>query len=120
MSSKFSRAVRISSHVEFQTVQRRGRRVAARYVTLIGEPNEHGRDRLGIIASKRIGSAVIRNRAKRRLREVFRRTSPDEVQQSGRRPFDVVAIARRELVDAPFEALSRDIHGALRKLRGEK
>jgi hypothetical protein len=32
----------------------------------------------------------------------------------------VVAIARRELVDAPFEALSRDIHGALRKLRGEK
>jgi ribonuclease P protein component len=120
MSSKFSRAVRLWSHAEFQKVQQRGRRVASRYVTLIGQPNEHDRDRLGIIASKRIGDAVTRNRAKRRLREVFRRTSPDEARRSGRRPFDVVAIARRELVDAPFEALSADINGALRKLRGEK
>jgi ribonuclease P protein component len=104
MSSRFRPAVRLASHVEFRAVQQRGRRVAARYVTLIGRPNDRGCDRLGIIASRKVGPAVVRNRAT----------------QSGRRPFDVVMIVRRELADAPYAAVSADVQGALRKLRGEK
>ncbi len=118
MSHKFGSDVRLSSHAEFEVVQKRGRRVASRYVTLIGRPNDRTCDRLGIIASRRIGSAVVRNRAKRRLREIFRRTDPDLASGSGRRSFDVVAIARRDLVDAPFAEVSADVHGAFRKLRG--
>lgn len=120
MSSRFRPAVRLASHVEFRAVQQRGRRVAARYVTLIGRPNDRGCDRLGIVASRKVGNAVVRNRAKRRLREIFRREEPDRVSQSGRRPFDVVMIVRRELADAPFAAVSADVQGALRKLRGDK
>lgn len=101
-------------------MQQRGRRVAARYVTLVGRPNDRGADRLGIIASRKVGSAVIRNRAKRRVREIFRQTEPDRAVAAGRRPFDVVVIVRREVIDAPFAALSADVHGALRKLRGDK
>jgi ribonuclease P protein component len=120
MSNQFSRAVRLWSHAEFQIVQRRGRRVSARFVTLVGQPNDHGRDRLGIIASRRIGSAVMRNRAKRRLREIFRQGDPAGAASRGRRAFDVVAIARRELIDAPFADVSADVRSALRRLCGEK
>jgi ribonuclease P protein component len=120
MSSRFRPAVRLVSHVEFRAVQQRGRRVAARYVTLIGRPNDRGADRLGIVASRKVGSAVVRNRAKRRLREIFRREEPDRAAQSGRRPFDVVAIVRRELADAPYASVSADVQAALRKLRGDK
>lgn len=120
MSSRFPPAARLASHVEFQAVQRRGRRVAARYVTLIGRPNDRECDRLGIVASRKVGGAVVRNRAKRRLREIFRHEQPDRAARSGRRPFDVVVIVRRELADAPFAAVSADVQGALRKLRGDK
>ena len=120
MSRTFRPAVRLSSHVEFQAVQKRGRRVAARYVTLIGRPNDRDCDRLGIVASRKVGGAVVRNRAKRRLREIFRHGQPDRAIESGRRPFDVVVIVRRELADAPFAAVSADVEHALRKLRGDK
>jgi ribonuclease P protein component len=90
--------------------------VSGRYVTLIGLPNTLGADRLGIIASRRVGGAVVRNRAKRRLREIFRRDQPSR--RDAGRSFDVVAIARRELVEASFAAAEADFVTALGKLRG--
>ena len=111
---------RLRSRHEFTAVQQDGRRVAARYVTLLGKPNTLERDRLGIIASRRLGGAVVRNRAKRRLREVFRRGLSPGAQRPGDRTLDVVAIARRELLDAPFAALEADFQTALRRLRGAR
>lgn len=93
--------------------------MSGRYVTLIGVPNSLGSDRLGIVASRRVGGAVIRNRAKRRLREIFRRDLPSRAAAASR-AFDVVAIARRELVDAPFAAAEADFVAALGKLRGTR
>lgn len=118
MTVTFRRAVRLRSRGDFDRVQRGGRRVSTRFLTLVGRPNTLDRDRLGIIASRRIGGAVIRNRAKRRLREVFRRQQPDLAAARGDRPLDVVAIARHELLDAPFSAVEADFCAALRKLRG--
>jgi ribonuclease P protein component len=119
VSPGFSAAVRLRSRQEFTAVQENGRRVAARYVTLLGRPNTLDRDRLGVIASRRLGGAVARNRAKRRLREVFRRGLP-AASRPGDRTLDVVVIARRELLDAPFAALEADFQNALRRLRGAR
>ena len=114
MSERFGPAARLRSRGEFTAVQSRGRRVAGRYLTMLAHPNTLGRDRLGIIASKRVGGAVQRNRAKRRLRELFRRTIV-----SGSRPsFDVVAIAKQDAVDAPFPAVAADFQSAWRKICG--
>jgi ribonuclease P protein component len=101
-------------------VQEGGRRVAARYVTLLGRPNSLERDRLGVVASRRLGGAVERNRAKRRLREVFRRGLRPAARRAGDLTLDVVAIARRELLDAPFAALEADFQHALRRLRSAR
>lgn len=112
----FRPSARLRARAEFVGVQKGGRRVSGRFVTLIGLPNTLGADRLGIVASKRVGGAVVRNRAKRRLREIFRRDQPSRASRS----LDVVAIARRELVDAPFAAAEADFVAALGKLRGAR
>jgi ribonuclease P protein component len=84
-------------------------------MTLLAQPNGGDRDRLGIIASRRLGGAVVRNRAKRRLREVFRRHQADQD-----RALDIVAIPRRDLVTAPFRTIEADFCGAIRRLRGAR
>ena len=59
----------------------------------------------------------MRNRAKRRLREIFRQTEPDTVVARGLVPIDVVAIPRRALLDAPFLTVAADVRAALDGLR---
>jgi ribonuclease P protein component len=83
-------------------------------MTLLAQPNDLSRDRLGIIASRRLGDAVTRNRAKRRIRELFRQEAPSAA--SGR-TLDIVVIPRRELVDAPFAALRSELSSAISRLR---
>jgi ribonuclease P protein component len=68
--------------------------------------------RLGVTASRRIGNAVVRARAKRRLRELVRL---DERGFVGR-DVDVVVNARRGCADAPWDELQRDYRRCLDKL----
>jgi ribonuclease P protein component len=117
MASTFGPDARLRRREEFVRVERQGRRVSARFLTLVGLPNARARDRLGVIASRRVGGAVARNRAKRRLRALFRAESRTVAPAGGCTPMDVVAIARRELVEAPAAALAADFQSALRRLR---
>jgi ribonuclease P protein component len=117
MSQEFGRDVRLRARAQFTAVQDKGRRVSSRYLTLLGMTNALGRDRLGIIASRRVGDAVTRNRAKRRLREIFRQGEPD-VLVPGQPALDIVAIARGQLASAPVADVRADFQTALRKLRG--
>lgn len=64
--------------------------------------HERGPLRLGVVASRRVGSATRRNRAKRRLREVFRKNEPPDPIAA-----DVVLIARNAIVGASFEEIDR-------------
>ena len=71
-----------------------------------------GDARIGYTASRKVGGAVERNRARRRLREAVRRVMPDHA--AGRR--DYVVIARKGTLDRPFERLLGDLESALRRL----
>jgi ribonuclease P protein component len=116
MSVRFGSDVRLRSRAQFTVVQNEGRRVATRYVTLLAMPNALDRDRLGVIASRRLGGAVTRNRAKRRIRALFRQQEPDRAQARHVRPLDLVVIPKREFVDAPFSVIERDFLAALARL----
>ncbi len=77
-------------------------------MTLVGLPNARAISRLGIVAPRRLGKAVWRNHAKRRVRELFRRNKP----LAG---LDLVVLPRREFLNAPFAALLDDYHRTLRR-----
>ena len=88
-----------------------GVRMHSRYSTVFLLPNQRGVGRLGIAATKKIGGAVQRNRAKRLIREVFRR---NEIAPG----FDVVVIPKREFLDASLSTLEADYRNLVeRRLR---
>ena len=72
--------------------------------------------RVGFTASKKIGNAVIRNRAKRRLRSV----AAAILSREGRPETDYVLIARATTVDRPYQALIADLETALRRVNHGK
>jgi len=67
---------------------------------------------LGVITTKALGGAVVRNRARRRMREAFRALRP-----SVSRPAWIVLIARQSMRDADAARVSADIAGGLRRAR---
>jgi ribonuclease P protein component len=71
--------------------------------------------RAGFTATKRVGNAVVRNRARRRLREAVRLLLP----QLGRPGFDYVFIARGGTAERPWARLLDDVKSALLRLAPE-
>lgn len=89
-------------------MQQHGVRTRGRYLTLFTLPNGLGIARLGIIATRRVGGSVRRNRAKRRARELFRHWK-------GRPGVDIVALLRPEFPDVPYDALDADYRRTLQR-----
>jgi ribonuclease P protein component len=73
--------------------------------------NEQGRPRLGITVTRRIGGAVRRNRAKRLLREIFRRHKAELMN------VDIVVNGRAGLPDAIYARLEQELMTRLRPFR---
>ena len=70
-------------------------------LVLYARPNRTGQNRVGLTVSKKLGHAVVRNRVRRRLREIYRLN-----ESRFRRGFDIVVVARSRAVDAPFSQLT--------------
>ena len=71
------------------------------YLALYARKNRTSRNRVGITVSNKLGHAVVRNRTRRRLREVYR--LHEERFLPG---YDIVALATSRAVEAPFSALT--------------
>ncbi len=107
---RFRPAERIRRRAEFKQIYDRGLKVHSRYTTVFLLANSLGVGRLGIAATRKLGGAVQRNRAKRLIREVFRRNklAPG---------FDVVVVPKRELLDASLSTLEADYRNLLDRSR---
>jgi len=108
----FSRDDRLRKRTEFEACYASGVRVSGRHLVLfLRSDPAASRPRIGISVSKRVGDAVVRNRVKRRLRELFRRTRAALLD----RPVEIAVNARPSAAKAPFEELSRDYASTLQK-----
>lgn len=67
--------------------------------------------RFGVTVTKKVGNAVVRNRVKRRLREVFHKLQPELVLGH-----DFVFVARHNIVDITFLEIYEEIKTAFKKL----
>jgi ribonuclease P protein component len=105
---------RVRRRPEFERAYSEGTRIHARFMTVFVVPNTVSHPRLGVAATRKLGGAVVRNRAKRLARELFRRhkTGPLFEAQSG---LDIVIVPRREMLDAPFVSLEADYASALER-----
>jgi len=101
-------AERIRRRPEFERVYNAGAKAHGRFMTVFVLPNGRAAPRFGVAATRKIGSSVDRNRAKRLAREVFRRHK----MAAG---FDIIVVPRREMLDAPFASLEADYHAALQR-----
>jgi ribonuclease P protein component len=97
---RLTAAQRLRTAADFDEIRRLGRRVETGPFTLRLRLRPQGPRRLGVIASRRAGPAVSRNRAKRVLRELFRRNL-EALPVS----CDVVVIVRANFFEHTFEAM---------------
>ncbi len=79
-------------------------------------PKEEKNIRVGYTASKKVGNAVLRNKAKRRMRELVKQVFT----KSGRIGYDYVLIARPGITQASFKDLIRDLKWSLKRLHDDK
>lgn len=102
---------RLTKSADYRRILRRGLRLDGRLFNVAAEPNRLEHDRLGLTVSRRVGGAVARNRAKRLLREAFRHRS-----RARRARFDIVVIAKSELLVCAPALLERELGRVLERL----
>jgi ribonuclease P protein component len=108
---RLGRATRLAQSRDFARIRQSGERLALgclianwQKLPLDAQP------RLGVVTSKKIGGAVVRSRARRLLRETFRRHQHDLAQ-----PVDLVLIARNSITGKNYSDVEKDYLAALKR-----
>src|SRR5262245_61549549 len=108
---RFGRAARIKQGRDFARVKQDGQRlVCGCLIANWRRLSSNETSRLGVITSGKIGGAVVRNRARRLLRETFRVHQHNLTQ-----PVDLVLVARASIANRGFAEVEKDFLTTLRR-----
>ncbi len=105
------KTVTIKENRTFRRIYNKGKSAVTPFLVLYCRPNGQGHNRLGVTVSTKLGGAVVRNRARRRLREVYRLAQPKMKQG-----YDIVLVARGRTVDGPYDRLTSAFYKACGQL----
>jgi ribonuclease P protein component len=104
---------RLRRRADYLRVQAAERRIALPGLLLQAAPGETGCRRVGFTASRKVGNAVTRNLARRRLKALAGEILPKHATPG----HDYVLVARQATPKRDYAALRRDLEAALKKLR---
>jgi len=108
---------RLKQRADFLAAAKGARVPAGPFVLQARERGDAAAPRFGFTVSKKVGTAVERNRVRRRLREIVRRHAA-LIPQDGH---DYVLIGRRAALTMPFERINAEFLGAMTRLsRGRR
>jgi len=102
---------RIRKKKDFLIIYKKGSRYKSKYFNLIYLSNTLAYSRVGVVASKKIGNAVTRNKVKRWIRELFRRNK-----NLLEFPMDLLIVATSEMREASWAELKEDYLFAVKKI----
>ena len=103
--------VTVKENYKFRRIYRKGRSAVSPCMVVYCQKNRQGRSRLGVTVSTKLGHAVVRNRVRRRLREIYRLNREHMVPG-----YDVIVVARTRAAAEPYRRLEREYLSLLNKL----
>lgn len=106
-----SKIISLKRNSDFQRLYRKGKSAVRRTMVVYSAGGIKDKIRLGITASKKIGGAVLRNRAKRRIRELFRNAQVSIIPGK-----DVCIVARSAIISADAARVKKDFESAVSEL----
>lgn len=108
------RSQRLLTSREFRAAYDRGKRFNTPFYTAFILKTDSEEQRMGVTVTRKLGGSVLRNRCKRRIREVFRLRRKLALDDSG---YDIVINAKASLVTADFVQLEKAFAQTLAKFR---
>jgi ribonuclease P protein component len=104
-------AERIRRRPEFEQIYKHGLKAGGRFMTIFLLRNGRPISRLGVAATRKLGGAVVRNRAKRLVRDIYRRHKPGP-------GLDLVVVPRREFLNVELASLEADYQSIVSRRAG--
>ena len=95
---------------DFSDIYKKGKSAGDKYIVLFYRPNRLGYNRTGFLASKKVGNSVVRNRAKRLMKESYR-----NIEGSLPEGYDFIIIARNTICGKKCAEVEKSLNSAFRR-----
>lgn len=95
-------AVTVKANYEFRRIYRKGKSAVSPQLVIYCQRNRRGHSRLGVSVSTKLGCAVVRNRVRRRIREIYRLNKAKMLPG-----YDLIVVARVRAVETDYQKLDR-------------
>lgn len=105
----------LRNNSDFAAIYRRGKSIGDRFVVVFLKKNNLDYNRLAFLASKKVGNSVQRNRARRLMKESFRKMNITDINGH-----DIIFVARNTINDKKCDEVKRSMESAIRRSRKKK
>ena len=104
------RTLSLRKNSEFKSVYEHGKSIANRQLVMYIHPNGRAENRLGISVSKKVGNSVVRHRAKRMVKEIYRLS-----EDSYATGYDLVVVVRSAFLECNYQEMTKSLLHVSRK-----